>query len=235
MSSNIERHCIALGGLTGDENTRAILGYALQLTGTEEPEIGFLATASGDAPFFIERFHDTVRPLRCRPSHLPLFSRTPDIGQFLAGRQVLLVGGGNTLSMLGAWQAWGLPELLRSAWARGTVLIGWSAGAICWFESGFSDAHAGRFSAIAGLGFLPGSCCPHYAQDAARREEFDAAIAAGSVPPGWGIDSGSALHFRGTSAAAVLAPSGVEGARFVGAESTRAARPQLSRIEVPER
>ena len=49
-----------------------------------EPEIGFLATASGDAPFFIERFHDTVRPLRCRPSHLPLFSRTPDIGQFLA-------------------------------------------------------------------------------------------------------------------------------------------------------
>jgi peptidase E len=228
-----ERHCIALGGLIGDENTRAILSYALQLTGSAEPAIGFLATASGDAPCFFERFYDTVRPLRCRPSHLPLFARTPDIQQYLAGLHVVLVGGGNTLSMLGAWQAWGLPELLKRAWAHGTVLIGWSAGAICWFESGFSDSHAGRFAAIPCLGFLPGSCCPHYAQDGARKEQFEAAVRAGEIPPGWGIDAGAALHFRGTNACAVLAPADSGGARFVSSDVTDAPGIQIQRIEIP--
>jgi peptidase E len=227
------RHCIALGGLIGDENTRAVLRYALRLTGAEEPSIGFLATASGDAPVFIERFNDTVRPLRCRPSHLSLFSRTPDLRRYLDAQHVLLVGGGNTLSMLGAWQAWSLPELLRSAWLRGAVLMGWSAGAMCWFESGFSDSYAGRFAAVAGLGFLSGSCCPHYAQDAARRQQFEAAIRAGEIPPGWGIDAGAALHFRETSVAAVLAPAGSEGACHVCRIPTQSRAFELPRIEIP--
>lgn len=227
------RHCITLGGLIGDGNTRSILSYALQLAGVAEPSIGFLATASGDAPLFIERFYDTVRPLRCRPAHLPLFSRTPDIGQFLGGLHVVLVGGGNTLSMLGAWQAWGLPEQLRHAWALGTVLMGWSAGAICWFETGFSDSYAGRLEAIPCLGFLPGSCCPHYARDAERREQFVAAIRTGKIAPGWGIDSGAALHSHGTTASAVLAPAEAEGARFVSSDATQTPGVPRSRIVVP--
>src|SRR5262245_37800182 len=90
--------------------------------------------------------------LPCRPSHLAFFRRTLDMRSYLLAQDVIYVGGGNTKSMLAAWREWGLPELLREAWASSIVLAGISAGAICWFEQGVTDSLAGQLRALDGLG-----------------------------------------------------------------------------------
>jgi dipeptidase E len=209
------RHIVAIGGLVSDVNSAALFQYALGLAAKSRPAVGFVPTASGDSQAFLDKFYSTFRELDCRPTHLPLFDRTPDIETFVSALDVILVGGGNTVTMLGAWQAWGIPGVLHRAWNRGVVLTGWSAGAICWFESGISDAHANRLSPVAGLGFLPGSCCPHFSQDIARRDAFIRAVEAQDIVPGWGIDAGAALHFEGTAPRTVLKVTSSVGATLV--------------------
>ena len=53
---------------------------------------------------------------------------------------VLLVSGGNTLFAVDRWVKCRLHPLLHEAAARGAVLTGGSAGAICWFDGGHSDS-----------------------------------------------------------------------------------------------
>jgi hypothetical protein len=49
-----------------------------------------------------------------------------------------------------------------------------------------------------GLGFLPGSCCPHYDSNAQRRPLYRAAVDRGELAPGYAADDYAALHFHGT-------------------------------------
>jgi dipeptidase E len=144
------RHILAIGGLISDANSLAMFRYALGLTNKPQPRVGFISTASGDSQVFLDRFYQTFKALDCNPGHLPLFDRTPDAEAFVAALDLVLVGGGNTVSMLGAWQPWGIPDILRRAWTRGVVLAGWSAGALCWFKSGLSDAYASGLTPVHG-------------------------------------------------------------------------------------
>jgi dipeptidase E len=48
-----------------------------------------------------------------------------------------------------------------------------------------------------GLGFLPGSACPHYDGEDRRRPRYRDLIA-GGFPPGLAADDGVGLHFVGT-------------------------------------
>jgi peptidase E len=139
------------------------------------------------------------------PSHLSLFRPpTADLESFLLEKDVIYVGGGNTKSMLALWRAWGLDAILRKAWEQGVVLAGLSAGAICWFEQGSTDSIPGRLSALECLGYLKGSCCPHYDGEAERRPNYQQMVAAGEILPGYGIDEGAAMHFWGDELHAVV-------------------------------
>ena len=44
----------------------------------------------------IVRFYTAFAGLPCRPSHLPLFRRTPDLRAYMLAQDVIYVGGGNT-------------------------------------------------------------------------------------------------------------------------------------------
>src|SRR5438445_13185437 len=87
-------------------------------------------TASGDADHYVVRFYRRFSP-SCETSHLSLFRRDQgaggveeDLATHLVGQDVIYVGGGNVVSMLGAWSAHGLDCILRDAWRRGVVLCG---------------------------------------------------------------------------------------------------------------
>ena len=84
-------------------------------------------------------------------------------------------------------------------------LTGGSAGSLCWFECGTTDSF--DLNQLAplhdGLGFLPGSHCPHYDGEAQRRPLYHRLIAEG-FPPGYGIDNDAALRFEGTRLAEVV-------------------------------
>lgn len=172
--------------------------YILTQTGKKRPKIAFLATATGDNSRYVANFYATFSRLECRPSHIPLFERTPDLRKTILSQDAIFVGGGNTKSMLAVWREWGIDVLLREAWKKGIVLAGVSAGAICWFEEGSTDSWADDLYAMPCLGFLPGSCCPHYSGEKDRRPWYKNMIRKGAIAPGIAIDDGAAAHFIGT-------------------------------------
>ena len=175
----------------------------LQHARNSNPTVCFLPTASGDSDGYIVRVYSAFSSLPCRPRHLSLFRQPSDLATFVSECDVIYVGGGNTRNMLAIWRACGFDSLLRRAWESGTVLCGISAGAICWFEQGHTDS-ADALGPMACLGFLPGSCSPHFDGEAGRQPSYHALIKQGALSAGYALDDGAALHFIGDSVAHVV-------------------------------
>ncbi|HNT75642.1 MAG TPA: peptidase E [Anaerolineae bacterium] len=202
------RHIIAMGhgGFSMDADNLVLDQYICTQTGKARPKVCFLPQASGEAAEYIIKFYKAFTTLDAVPSHLSLFRPpTADLESFLLEKDAIYVGGGNTKSMLALWRVWGLDAILRKAWQQGVILAGLSAGAICWFEQGSTDSVPGRLSALECLGYLKGSCCPHYDGEAERRPTYQQMVAAGEILPGYGIDEGAAMHFRDDELHAVVA------------------------------
>jgi dipeptidase E len=193
-------HIIAIGGggFYRDGENLALERYIVQQSGAAQPRVAFLPTASAEPDSYLVSFYTAFVKLGCRPSHLSLFKRTPELRSYLLNQEVIYVGGGNTKSMLALWRAWGIPELLHEAWQLGAVLAGVSAGAICWFEQGLTDSWAGELRPLDCLGFLSGSCCPHYDGEAERRPALHRLIAAGEMAGALAIEDWTGVHFRGS-------------------------------------
>jgi dipeptidase E len=202
-----QKQIIAIGGggFYRDSENPALERYIMQQTGTAEPRVAFVPTASGEPDNYLVSFYSTFLKLGCRPSHLTFFKRTPELRSFLLSQDVIYVGGGNTKSMLAVWRDWGVTELLREAWESGIVLAGVSAGAICWFEQGLTDSFSDGLHPLTCLGFLPGSCCPHYDGEAQRRPSYHRLLASGEINSGVAIEDWTGIHFIGTSMHRVIA------------------------------
>jgi len=107
----------------------------------------------------------------------------------------ILVCGGNTANMLAVWRVHGFDAILREASEAGVLLTGWSAGMICWFEAGVTDSFGPQLAGMRdGLGFLPGSACPHYDGEELRRPVYTRLVRAG-FPAGIALDDGVAAHY----------------------------------------
>ena len=188
------------GGFTTNDDPR-LDDFVLGLAGRDRPRVCFLATAQGDAPGYVVDFYEAFRE-RAETAHLTLFGRPRrDIRDFLLAPDVVYVGGGNTANMLAIWRVHGVDQVLREAWERGIVLAGMSAGSICWFESGVTDSFGDELAPLRCLGFLPGSNCPHYDSESARRPTYRRLVESGELPAGVAADDGVGLHFVGTELA----------------------------------
>ncbi len=205
------------GGFSMEKDNSLLDDYVLSLIGagrlgdasetsvprSSRPRVCFLPTASGDADHYVVRFYRRFST-DCDASHVSLFRRDQgtggvedDLASHLLSQDLIYVGGGNVVSMLGAWRAHGLDAILRRAWRRGIVLCGPSAGSLCWFEQALSAFH-GAPRMVRGLGLLPYSNCVHYDAEPARRAEYHRFVADG-MRAGFAVEDGVALHFRGTS------------------------------------
>jgi dipeptidase E len=196
------------GGFSMESGNPLLDDYVLDLAGARSPRprVCFLPTASGDADHYVVRFYRAFPAARCEPSHISLFRREQgpaDLREHLLSQDLIYVGGGSVVSMLGAWRAHGLDEVLRAAWARGVVLCGLSAGSLCWFADAVSGFH-GAARRVEGLGLLPFSNCVHYEEGSTRRRAYRDLLAAG-VRSGYAAEDGAALHFVGTELSRVVA------------------------------
>ena len=200
---------VAIGGgsLNEDPAQQQIERYILRLTGKADPRVCFIGLASGENPANIVRFYSVFTSEVCRPSHLNFINRTvSDVRSYLLSRDVIYVGGGNTAAMLAVWRQHGVDEILREAWQNGVVLCGSSAGANCWHESSTTDSFGPTLAPLLdGLGFIPGSFCPHYDVEPQRRPLFNKAVADGSLPPGTACDNCVAVHYEGPDIKQVIA------------------------------
>jgi peptidase E len=134
-----------------------------------------------------------------------------DLRELALAHDVILVGGGNTANMLAVWRVHGFDRILREAWHSGVVLTGWSAGMICWFEAGVTDSFGPQLEGMRdGLGFLPGSACPHYDGEDLRRPVYTR-LAREGFPAGIALDDGAGAHYVGTELRTVVAMPGSGG------------------------
>jgi peptidase E len=169
------------------------------------PRVAFVPTASGDEDWQLVRFYESFAR-RAEASHVS-FNPWPraDLREHVLAQDAIYVSGGNTANALAIWRVHGFDTVLREAWERGILLCGWSAGMICWFEAGVTDSFGPELAGMRdGLGFLPGSACPHYDGEERRRPVYRELVANG-FPPGLAADDGAALHFVGTELHEVVA------------------------------
>ena len=131
----------------------------------------------------------------------------------MLAQDAIFVSGGNTANLLAIWRAHGFDEIIREAWEQGIVLAGSSAGMICWFEAGVTDSFGPQLEGMRdGLGFLPGSACPHYDGEDRRRPVYTRLVANG-FPAGMAADDASAALRRDRASRAVTVREGARAYR----------------------
>src|SRR3954447_24305387 len=217
-----KRRIVAMGGggFSAPPGDPALDRYLLDVAERPCPRICLLPTASGDPEEQIQRFYRAYHDLPCEPTHLSLFrlgTKPVDLRALLLGQDVIYAGGGSLLNLLAIWRAHGLDAILREAWERGVVLAGISAGSMCWFAAGVTTGF-GVPRAVEGLGLLPASNSVHYRSEPERRGCFFDAVRSEMAPPGYAVDDGVALLFRGVDLAEVVSARPRASASWVDAD-----------------
>lgn len=193
-----ERRIVAIGG-----DPWGVYDYVLGLV-PSSPRVLWVGTAGAEDPRDALQVEDHFHS-RADVRRVEFFPWPPeDLRALVLAQDAIFVGGGNTANMLAIWRVHGFDALLREAWEQGVVLAGVSAGMICWFEAGVTDSFGSRLEGMRdGLGFLPGSACPHYDGEELRRPVYRRIVEEG-FPPGYAADDGVGLHFVGTELAEVV-------------------------------
>ena len=223
-----ERQIVGLGGGGAtDAQTRLLYEYVLGLTGAARPRVLYVPTAVGDSTEGIVRFYERYEGLG-ELAHLKFFPWPPeDLRELVLAQDAISISGGNTANMLAIWRVHGFDRILREAWEAGVVLFGASAGMICWYEAGVTDSFGPQLEGMLdGLGFLPGSACPHYDGEALRRPRYRELVD-GGFPAGIAADDGIALHYVGTELQAVVSCRPGAAAYRVGPEGEETLAPRL--------
>jgi len=194
------RTIVAIGG--GSFRTypgNALDTWLLARTGAARPRVAFLPTAGGDPEPAIEAFTRSFLERGALPTVVRLFQRDiVDLSATLLTQDLILVSGGNTANLMQIWRVHGVDAILRAAYEQGIVLAGWSAGGLCWFDSGVTDSyHVTQLAPLGGLlGILPGSFCPHYNSEENRRPIYRGLVATGLLPAGLAADDGVGLLYE---------------------------------------
>ena len=176
----------------------------------ERPRVLFVGTAGGDGIVGQLKAYKAFSRLGCDIQSLPFFpyEMKRDYAAEARAADMIYVGGGNTVAMIAVWREFGFDRALHEAWQGGTVIAGISAGANCWFERYVTDSVPGGGTRD-GLGWLPGTFCPHLDSEPWRLAMLDGAAAG----PAYGAREGVVLLFREGTMTEVVTDNPNVGAR----------------------
>ena len=109
----------------------------------------------------------------------------------------IYVGGGDTGFMLKKWRETGLIDKILEAYERGVTIVGRSAGAVCWFDTMYTDSemlngNEDLYKLYNGLGVLKGTFCPHYN---IRQNDFDKTVVENKIDSSYAVEDDCALEF----------------------------------------
>ena len=184
------------GGFGRSLGSLEIEKYIISLISKKRPKICFIPTASGDNSLYKLNFYRAFSKLDCITSHIDFFSRTENLEEKVLTQDIIYVGGGNTKSMLAVWKEWNLHNILQSAYEKGIVMSGVSAGAICWFDKGITDSFAKKLSIIDCLGIIKDVACPHFDEEQEREPYVYDVINKEIIKACICIEGGCALHIK---------------------------------------
>jgi peptidase E len=185
---------------TGGALNETLMRYLVSLTGKENPTICSIPTAAGDNPYALIYWYELCKNLPVKTSVLRVFiSSSPGQKTFeeiILSSDAVVVGGGNTLNMMGIWKAQGIDTVLMKAYKRGIIMSGASAGSLCWFREGITDSRPQKLSVVQCLGFINASHCPHYSSEPLRKPLYEKLIMSNGMMPGYACDNFAAMVFK---------------------------------------
>ena len=199
------RSFVAIGG--GEIRNKETLGIDEYIANLAKERAGerracglFIPTASHDFMPYYNSFHKTYTGVFDVKTDVVLsVFREPDKTKWKEKFQkadFIYVGGGDTVFMLNSWKQTGMLDLVLDAYRRGVILCGLSAGAICWFETMYTDSAANeegkKYALYPGLNLISGIISPHYNQ---RIVDFDEILCYNSQCA-YAIEDRSALIFE---------------------------------------
>jgi len=197
---------VAIGGGTYEE-IDGIAAEIVKMSGKAVPNVLFIGTALRDSTNPLTSCKKTFKRVcpGCIVKKLSIVRTSyteAEMDALLAWADIIFVGGGDTVYMLEEWKRQGLFEKLRTVFEEdNAVLSGVSAGALCWFEKGYTDSDSflgeetWEYRMIEpGFSFYPAVFCPHYGDY--RRKGFDEAFA-GTGLPGIAVEDCAAFVLDG--------------------------------------
>lgn len=204
----MDRTLIVIGG--GELRSRETLpidGYICDLAkkraGDRRAIALFVGTASKDCMPYYNTFHKVYTGVYGLKTDVALVSRGEYDFEKLKDKfdraDLIYVGGGDTVYMLAKWRETGLDKLILSAYERGVITCGLSAGAICWFRYMYTDGLmsegvSDKYEITTALGVLRGAACPHFNE---RKPDFiEAAKKNDEIGEWYCLENGSALRFE---------------------------------------
>ena len=193
--NSIEKKIIAIGGggFTHQLDT-SLDQFVIDQSKKTKNKIGFLATASKDDENKINLFYKRYKNTRSELSHFNLTSALDGFSEWIINKDIIYIGGGNTVFMLNIWKKNKLESIFKNAYEKGIILSGVSAGAVCWFDWILSDSAGPGFNPLRGINLISGSCTPH-SSNFERINQFELDIKNNKLPQGIAIDDGVAVVF----------------------------------------
>jgi dipeptidase E len=192
---------IAIGGGELNREETISIDQAIAKSAKEKPQILFIPTASGDSENYVSAVKSIYQEkLGCTVDVMYLTTNDQPksyLEEQIENADIIYVGGGDTIKMLDAWEAYGVDTMLMLAYKNGKILSGLSAGSICWFESGLTDVYSQghlSFTAVNGLGLLQGIHCPHYNKTEVAHEFDQMVLKANKI--GIAIEDCCAIDFH---------------------------------------
>ena len=193
--NNIEKKIIAIGGGGFTHQSDLSLDqFVIDKLKRTNNKIGFLATASKDDEKKISLFYKRFENTEFELSHFNLTSNTNGFSEWIMSKDLVYIGGGNTVFMLEIWRKNKLENIFKDAYEKGIILSGISAGAVCWFDWILSDSVGPGFNPLRGINLISGSCTPH-SSNIERINQFESDIKNNKLPQGIAIDDGVAVVF----------------------------------------
>ena len=193
--NNIEKKIIAIGGGGFTHQLDLSLDqFVIDKLKSTNNKIGFLATASKDDEKKISLFYKRFENTEFELSHFNLTSNINGFSEWIMSKDLVYIGGGNTVFMLEIWRKNKLENIFKDAYEKGIILSGISAGAVCWFDWILSDSVGPGFNPLRGINLISGSCTPH-SSNIERINQFESDIKNNKLPQGIAIDDGVAVVF----------------------------------------
>ena len=159
-------------GIQKPYETKEIDEEIVRLAAKSNPNLLFLAHSQipygeGAEKSYYDVIKKTFENLGCKVRWLKISELTENINKAkedVEWADIIYEGGGATELMINLWKETGFDVILKKAYEDGKVMCGVSAGAICWFNSGFTDdpklADA-RVNRIYALDLINAYFCPH--------------------------------------------------------------------------
>ncbi len=181
---------------------------ALGATRQTRPSVCLVLTASGDDAAYYALAYEAFATAGCEVRTLKLFPQpNADPEEWLGSSDLVWVGGGSVANLLALWRLHGVDVAMRSAWERGVILAGVSAGSLCWHVGGTTDSFGPDLAPVTdGLALLPYANGVHYDSEAQRRPLLQRLMREGVLPEvAFATDDHVGIWYEGVTATRVVA------------------------------